>query len=226
MFWSKPNKNIEDKVVEKQNDVISNEQLEVELDNLIDKRSKLIIKPYFAAVIRSKDGEIKGYSLDFFTKYMLDGTIDFNKIASCIDHDEINTSSRNNTTEKRWYFNKIERFYEFSSYKSYNVGKDLDQYIAIKYYADDNKYFVEGRVKTGVERVEYECTSGESFACSENVYSTFKSEGYDNLNSLKQAVANFVEIVDIENKIDEIRRTIESNNHKQKCAELEAQAWG
>lgn len=221
MFWFKPNKNIEDKVADKQNDVISNEQLEVELDNLIDKRSKLIIKPYFKAVIRSKDDEIKGYSLDFFTEYMLDGTIDFKKVASCIDHDEINTSSRNNTTEKRWYFNKIERFYEFSSYKSYNVGKDRNQYIAIKYYADDNKYFVEGRVKTGVNNVE--C---DGFSYNEDVYSTFKSEEYDNLNSLKQAVANFVEIVDIENKIDEIRHTIESNNHKQKCAELEAQAWG
>ena len=226
MFWSKPNKNIEKKVVEEPKDVLSNAQLEAELENLISKRNELIIKPYFAAVIRSKDGEIKDYNLDFFTKYMLDGTIDFNKIASCIDHDEIITSSRNNTTEKRWYFNKIERFYEYDCYKSYNIGKDHNQYIAIKYYAEDNKYFVEGCVKTGVEHVETKCISGELVTYSEDVYSALKSEGYDDLNSLKQAVANFVEIVDLNTKIHKIRSTTEDNNHKQKCAELEAQAWG
>ena len=220
MFWSKPNKNIENKVVKETKDVLSNEQLEVELRNLIDKRSELIIKPCFSVVIREGD-EIKDYSLRFFEKYILDKTIDFKKIASCIDYDEIITSSENNTTEKRWYFNKIERFYEFSSYKSYNIGKDHNQYIAIKYYADDNEYFVEGRVKTGVKNVE--C---DGYSYTENVYSTFKSKGYDDLNSLKQAIANFVEIVNLNIKIDEVRRTIEDNNHKKKCAELEAQAWG
>lgn len=221
MFWSKPNKNIENKVVEEPKDVFSNEQLEAELDDLIGKLNKLMNEPHFSAVIRDKYDEVKGHSLKFFTEYMLDVTINFKKVASCTDHDEIITSSKNNTTEKRWYFNKIERFYEFSSYKSYNFGKDRNQYIAIKYYADDNKYFVEGRVKTGVKNVE--C---DGFSYNEDVYSTFKSEGYDNLNSLKQAVANFVEIVNLNIKIDEVRRTIEDNNHKKKCAELEAQAWG
>ena len=204
MFWFKSNKNIENKVVKKPNDILSNAQLEVELENLIDKRDELMRKPYFS-VLTYTDSEIK----------YRNGAIDFNKIASCIGHDEIITSPKDNITEKRWYFNNI----SYSNI-SYSIYKDHNQYVAIKYYAKINKYFIEVRVETGVEHNE---TDGILY--NKPKYSTFKSKGYDNLDSLKQEVANFAEIVDTDIKIHNIRRAIANNNHKQKCAELEAQAW-
>lgn len=199
MFWFKSNKNVENKVVEEPNYIFSNAQLEVELENLISKRDELIRKPYFDALIYT-DSKIK----------YRNGAIDFNKIASCIGHDEIITSLKDNTTEKRWYFNNI----------SYSICKDHNQYVAIKYYAKINKYFIEVRVETDVEHNE---TDGILY--DKPKYSTFKSKGYDNLDSLKQEVANFKEIVDTDIKIHNIRKAIANNNHKQKCAELEAQAW-